>query len=152
MHENLPVIISIITVLLVIISSGISIKTFAFLKKSRANDKRPVFECSESFGAYANIEKRIPNIHLSLKNTGEKVILFKIEEKTGKEILCSQLNKTINNNELLELQINSNEMIKHEKLNYEIILYLKDIDNKTYTQTIEGPGIYPKISPSKVIK
>ncbi len=146
MNQTLPIIISLISILLAIISLRFSIKAFRFSKQNRANDKRPFFEYSTSDGGYVNINKRIPNINLELKNTGEKAILYKIEEKTNNKIICSQLNKTIGNNALLELLIESTKILKHENLDYEIDLYLKDVDNKNYKQTIKGQGIYPSIS------
>jgi hypothetical protein len=36
--------------------------------------------------------------------------------------------------------------IKYEELEYNLNVYLKNIDNVIYIQTIKGQGIYPTIS------
>lgn len=153
MGINIPIIISMISLLIAIISIGLSIKTYCFSKKMRANDKQPLFEPSNSFGGYINIEKRIPKIDLELKNSGGKAIVHKIEDKTGNNnLFCSQLNKSINNKEVLELKINSTIKIQHEELKYDIDIFVKDVDNRMYIQTIKGQNIYYNISPPKEIK
>lgn len=151
MIDNLSNIISFASLIIAVISIVLSIKAFYFSKKTRENDNRPLLEYSNSFGGYINTNERILNIHLELKNTGSKAIILKIEDLFSNGILCSQINTSINNNAMVEILINAKQRIKHEELNYNFNIYLKNIDNKIYMQTIIGHGIYPKISPSKKI-
>ena len=76
----MSIIISIISILIALISLCLSIKVFYFSKIARANDKRPSFECSNSFGSYADVEKLIPSIHLELTNSGGKATVINIDE------------------------------------------------------------------------
>jgi hypothetical protein len=102
---NTSLIISILSLLIALTSLALSKKAYRFSTKTRANDKLPLFEYSNSFGGYHNIEERIPNINLELKNSRGKAVIYKINEKNGNKLLCPQIDKTIDNNELLELQI-----------------------------------------------
>lgn len=149
--KYLPLIISLGSFIVAIISLCYSIKAFRYTWKIRANEKRPFLEISTSFGGYVNIDDRIPNIHIVLLNKNEKAILTKIEEKDGKIIHCSKLNKTINNNEEFEIVINSNEKIEYDDFNYEAYLYLKDVDGIEYLQILKGNNVLPEILPLKTL-
>jgi len=126
----------------------ISIIAFNFKRNVRINDIRPLFEYSDIYPRYHDIKSknRISYIELTIINRGGKAFICRIEDKTANIIYTEQLNKYINTNEFMSLTINPNKTIKHEDINYDIDLFIKDIENREYLQTIKGPGIYPKIS------
>lgn len=148
---DINILISCSSLLIAIISIYLSIRAFYFTKKIRRVDKRPLFEYSNSYGGSIKSDKRFPTIFVELINSGEKAIVTKIVEKTGKDFFCSQINRTIENKELLKFQVNSNNSIEFIDFKYEIDMYFKDIDNKTYIQNIKGVDIYCQISFPKEI-
>jgi len=130
-----------------VISLILSIIAISFTKKTRDNDKRPLLEYSDVFGG------NVPNsyIKLYLINAGSQATIIKIGDTIGNEIICPQINTSINKNSKLEITINPNKKIKHEDINYNINIYLKNIDNKIYMQTLIGNNIFqPKISLKKI--
>jgi hypothetical protein len=148
---DINILISCSSLLIAIISIYLSIRAFYFTKRIRKIDKQPLFEYSNSFGGSIKRDKKFPAIYFELINSGEKAIVTKIINKTDKNIFFSQINKTIGNKELLEFQLESCNRIEFDDFKYEIDLYFKDIDNKTYIQKIKGVNIYFKISSPKEI-
>lgn len=149
MEFSISILISYISILISIISLLISKKVYDFNKKTRKNDIKSIWDYSNSFGGYADKVNHLPSIHLLLRNSGNKVRVLRIVDLLGNSIYSSSINKIVNNNETLELIINSSKKTKHEEMCYEIDIYLENADLGIDILKIKGKGIYPKISPLK---
>lgn len=134
--------VSTISLIISSIALLLSYRAFKFSLRSRVADKKPVFEYSDSFGGYFESSKRSPTIEIVIINTGNSGIIYGIKDLYESKIICSSLNKILNNNSTFSFKIVSKrEILKHEDIKYKITIAIKDIDNRKYSQIIEGKGI-----------